>query len=96
MSEPDKKPLAWPTLSREQREAMVVLVRDSLAAMANNVESWLPTALEAPGPDRLVVELDWHITDVDTHVAVLRHRAEAARDLRIGDLRHIAGLDDVV
>lgn len=69
----------WNELEDEQRQAVVVLVRDALLRLIEDPDLWIPTSLEPKSNNRLDLYLNIHFAEIDEEV--VRRRVETEREI---------------
>jgi len=69
----------WNELDDEQRQAVVVLVRDALLRLIEDPDLWIPTSLEPKSNNRLDLYLNIHFAEIDEEV--VRRRVETEREI---------------
>lgn len=67
----------WDGIDDQQRQAVLVLVRDSLQRLTEDPEVWVPTSVEPITGSRIDVFVSIHLAEVDEEV--LRRRLETER-----------------
>lgn len=69
----------WNDLNDEQRQAVIVLVRDALLRLIEDPDLWIPTSLEPKSGNRLDLYLNIHFAEIDEEV--VRRRVETEREI---------------
>ena len=69
----------WDSVDDPQRQAILVLVRDSLLRLVEDPEVWVPTSLEPRSGERVDLWVSIHMSEVDEEV--LRRRLETERQI---------------
>lgn len=67
----------WADIPDENRQAVLVLVRDALLRLIEDPDVWVPTSIEPKSGNRLDVFISIHLAEVDEEV--LRRRVETER-----------------
>lgn len=67
----------WANIPDENRQAILVLVRDALLRLIEDPDVWVPTSIEPKSGNRLDVFVSIHLAEVDEEV--LRRRVETER-----------------
>lgn len=67
----------WANIPDDNRQAILVLVRDALLRLIEDPDVWVPTSIEPKSGNRLDVFVSIHLAEVDEEV--LRRRVETER-----------------
>lgn len=70
----------WDTINDEQRQAVVVLVRDALLRLIEDPDMWIPTSVVPQSGSRIGIWMMVHFAEVDDEV--VRRRVETEREIR--------------
>lgn len=69
----------WDSINDEQRQSILVLVRDSLLRLIEDPEIWVPTSLEPRSGERMDLWISISMSEIDEEV--LRRRLETEREI---------------
>lgn len=87
----------WDGIKDEQRQAMILIVREALMQMLEDPNSWVPTSIIPQSDARLDVYISIHLAEVDDEV--VKQKLKIERDLhaaRTDSLQIAADLHDQV
>jgi hypothetical protein len=80
---------AWSELDDEQRQAILLLTRDALVRLIEEVNDWVPTSFVPESGHRLDLWITVHLAEVDEEVLRRRVEAEKAISATTTDLKRM-------